>query len=118
MDKPVMEPTHIPTAASVDAAPQHTPGPWTFNIRPSHCGSIAYVTTDRDRIEICVLYGDDQQIANARLIAAAPELLAALKAMSVAFNVAMFRREISAGTEHSVIAEAAQAAIANAEGRR
>lgn len=71
---------------------KHTPGPWTlaqyakgfdlpipvkehktiavFSIGPNH-GDIAYMQHG--------LWKDDQAIANARLIAAAPELLEALK---------------------------------------
>ncbi len=44
---------------------------------------VAYVLAEPNehgwKPEIAVLYGDDYQDANARLIAAAPELLAALK---------------------------------------
>lgn len=67
-----------PDAAS-HAAP--TPGPWFVNVveqfdsdnRPF--GSIAYIKADTGHKEIAVIYGDDDQKANAHLIAAAPELL-------------------------------------------
>ncbi len=75
---------------------KHTPGPWAlaqyakgfclpipvkehktiavFSVGPSH-GDIAYMQHG--------LWGDDQALANARLIAAAPELLEALQGMLV-----------------------------------
>ncbi len=69
----------------------HTPGPWTFNIRQAKadcCGavtsSIGYVKADTGHIEIAVLYRHAHQEANARLIAAAPDLLEALKKLQVA----------------------------------
>ena len=69
---------------------KHTPGPWTAN-KP---------TRDNGRAEIhagCMLVaqafnwmldaeGDEQCWADARLIAAAPELLEALKALDVLFS--------------------------------
>jgi hypothetical protein len=50
-----------------------------------------------------------------KLTAQRDELLKALKAMDVAFNLAMFRGDIGAGTEHSTIANNARAAIEKAE---
>ena len=48
---------------------RHTPGPWNFE---KHENFVVYVGNN----EICELYEGDQE-ANARLIAAAPELLEA-----------------------------------------
>ena len=56
----------------------HTPGPWTARKE----GGTWYVEVghDQDYFDICELFGGgDKMEANARLIAAAPELLEALK---------------------------------------
>lgn len=61
---------------------QHTPGPWTFD-KDAHCAGGYIRTTKGLGTAACKIttsghsYGE--AIANARLIAAAPELLAALK---------------------------------------
>ncbi len=58
------------------SAPQHTPGPWM----PHHDKGRLYVETHRDDV-ICMVargLGTPEDQANARLIAAAPEMLAAL----------------------------------------
>lgn len=65
------------------AAPQHTPGPWTVSNReitgPQDSGVIVA------RLPEWGILADnpDPAPANARLIAAAPELLAALKVMTL-----------------------------------
>ena len=68
---------------------QHTPGPWTcriddegFNVfqdAPKHPGNGDHI--------MCIA-GNDESEANARLIAAAPELLEALKSMHGILKVA------------------------------
>ena len=59
---------------------KHTAGPWDFTIDPRHTGIITFGNSD---IIIGELYGNDisqeDTLANAKLIAAAPELLAAIK---------------------------------------
>lgn len=54
----------------------HTPGPWKINYR-----RVTPVNGKQDGTDdICHVYGDeDKEIANARLIAAAPEMLEALQ---------------------------------------
>ena len=54
----------------------HTPGPWKVNYR-----RVTPVDGPQDGSnDICHVYGDeDREIANARLIAAAPQLLEALR---------------------------------------
>lgn len=66
---------------------KHTPGPWSFHVRDASkpleidiCGRRQYTGGDKDMLSITVTkYGPDdlEAEANARLIAAAPELLAA-----------------------------------------
>ena len=51
----------------------HTPGPWRMSYHRSAPDRVAAVVSEHELI--CGIYGD----ANARLIAAAPELLAALE---------------------------------------
>lgn len=98
---------------------EHTPGPWALKIDPA---ADAHVTTsDHWHDRIAVVFNDSRRDfkANARLIAAAPELLAALRAAeSTLMLVAMGTNEI-ARLEESVLACAARirAAIAKADGR-
>lgn len=64
----------------------HTPGPWTTNRSVRHPGgsigttrgAIAVLTEDR--------YPADEQTANAHVLAAAPEMLAALRAIVQAYD--------------------------------
>ena len=69
------------------AAAQHTPGPWAVEDNP--WGGTPHVRTDRRRL-LRMLAENNQQIAeaeaNARLIAAAPDLLAALEAVTAAVD--------------------------------
>lgn len=70
---------------------KHTPGPW-IGAGPSFGGPLPRYTTEiitesedengevRSICELPVAHHDDENEANARLIAAAPELLAALQA--------------------------------------
>ena len=87
---------------------QHTPGPWTTQI--NHCNH-AVVSPDGFDIALVSASGFDSE-SNARLIAAAPELLAALECI--------LKRYESAGVQcypearREVIA--ARAAIAKATG--
>ena len=72
---------------------KHTPGPWFETIVPTSAGSAITIQSADHRIAIIYVDGirkgiDDelprsiQNRANARLIAAAPDLLAVLKAFS------------------------------------
>jgi hypothetical protein len=89
----------------------HTPGPWAahFNVPlatiPGHIIKTAYgaETPIASLWEGGGTKGKPTQIANARLIAAAPELLAAL-------------RELLALNPHAIGAASARAAIAKATG--
>lgn len=81
----------------------HTPGPWRLEL----ANSGARIAADKDT-HICAALAGNR--ANARLIAAAPEMLAALKEV--------VRFVDSVGSEHinRVPFAAARAAIAKAEG--
>lgn len=66
----------------------HTPGPWTFEVHDGAKSSAMYAKDDRICEPVCVIPHDDITeegyevvLANARLIAAAPDLLAACKAL-------------------------------------
>jgi hypothetical protein len=80
--------------------PPHTPGPWRVEYEP-YC----HVRSDAG----CVLAADYTTDENAALIAAAPDLLAALQEMTAAYATG---RPI-----HADIDTRARAAIAKAEGR-
>jgi hypothetical protein len=63
----------------------HTPGPWSLTLGTLFNGkTYARAVVDRDgrsvRVSAMTLSGGDECDANARLIAAAPELLEALRA--------------------------------------
>ena len=100
----------------------HTPGPWHcgtslncpgqfFIGQPGHCVTLAHVHN----------FPDDQREANARLIAAAPDLLAALKLMLDADVYADGEGIVSIANSNTRKGEravlAARAAIARAEGK-
>ena len=91
---------------------QHTPGPWTFD------NGIEFICTDTSLhgewavAKINIVRAEAK--ANARLIAAAPELLDALKLMRDAF----LDTEGSHGTLEQTATDAADAAIAKATGEQ
>ena len=100
-----MKTTHTPTAT------QHTPGPWIASHRSIQDGQGGsqrwHILAGSDQsIQVCTLKGwDDEDEANARLIAAAPELLAALIACE---------RQLDRETLGGEALDAARAAIAKA----
>ena len=67
---------------------EHTPGPWKIGAHVHDPWTVYVEQSDGEEPGICTTDGsaftpidsEDEQIANARLIAAAPEMLAALKA--------------------------------------
>jgi hypothetical protein len=76
---------------------QHTPGPWIENVVPTSAGSAITIQSADHRIAIIYVDGirkgiDDElprsieNRANARLIAAAPDLLGALQNMLAQYN--------------------------------
>lgn len=100
------------------AAPRHTPGPWEavcgrtmWTIRGPGFTGPAAGNTNYSRAAI----PPEQREANARLIAAAPELLAACKlALTILDRTA--RQDVITGAEGNISATL-RAAIAKAESR-
>lgn len=96
-----------------------TPGPWLMDRNNVHCGHIATIhgCLNNDWVEIwtdtwCLEESqltEDRQEANARLIAAAPELLEALM---------LLLREEEAGTVCNLDRQTARAAISKATGEQ
>ena len=95
---------------------RHTPGPWRFDR-----GGDQRVNAERVCVAL-VTRGVDEDCdenlqgptfdANAALIAAAPDLLAALKLIE-----SVYRQNVVVSDEPSSVLSAVQAAIAKAEGR-
>lgn len=83
----------------------HTPGPWSFD---GPLSSIIVWGAEPD-IRVCFMTSDGPAKANARLIAAAPDLLEALRA---------FIAEADAGHVTIETDKAARAAIARATGEQ
>ena len=69
---------------------QHTPGPWSYNGRADHCdvGREYHEITGADGFEIINQNGVVTTEEDARLIAAAPELLAVAAYFDYAYNEA------------------------------
>ncbi len=104
---------------------KHTPGPWAVEdpmgadvgfwivqdgLEARQWSCIAIVTDDEDgtaRDEGGRFIGRNEQRANARLIAAAPEMLEALRTMEMAESLSEIEEALRVG----------QAALAKAEGR-
>ena len=91
----------------------HTPGPW--EVFESHTG--IYILDSAEQAAVCRLEWCLEAEANARLIAAAPDLLAALK--GIFEHCAMIHRAWGDGSNHKeadAAIAAGKAAIAKAEG--
>lgn len=90
---------------------KHTPGPWKYfpNVGPT---KVLIVEEDGSTVvELSTRVRDSRLIANARLIAAAPELLEACKAGLHYLNTH------EGGWETPIARDEMNAAIAKAEGR-
>jgi len=106
---------------SEQAAATHTPGPW----RQDEPGSLLVVAGEAkhatDIVAGCWGHSDvryAEGVANARLISAAPDLLAALKAEIDTHGHLSGRCAVPAGADGcSARCEVVRAAIAKAEGR-
>ena len=104
------------------SAAQHTPGPW--KTQRVHSGRIIYTETQRDfetketrtlafLVRNEAQFPVEQSDANGRLIAAAPDLLAALYASEIALRSVLRQNvQVDAAFEH------VGAAIAKAQGAR
>ncbi len=101
---------------------QHTPGPWACTVwmvgNNVPTGEITISGPEGDE-HICTMDGNENNLANGNLIAAAPAMYLALQALLAHEG----KREVSGiGTEHDSEAleaakQAAQQAIAQAEGK-
>lgn len=100
---------------------KHTPGPWRTMDRPENAIWIQGQPDENGYREICTLPNyqllkREQTEANARLIAAAPELLEALRACDL-FLTAHGQGWINASNEGRNAWKMARAAIAKAQGK-
>jgi hypothetical protein len=98
---------------------RHTPGPWGVTSRQGDWWDSVVFLQDSRNLEICQCFHDDSDLdectANARLIAAAPDLLTALK--EVLFIAEVSDRWGPEQTKDFLDATSkAESAIAKAEG--
>ena len=97
---------------------KHTPGPWT--LEPSPKGGFNVLDPDKNVPGICRTYarfGEPEDTANARLIAAAPDLLKALKD-AVRLGQIRYHYRLKSNAAYCDRVDAIQAAIAKAEGEK
>lgn len=97
---------HAPEGAAGSSAPLYTPGPWSIADR----GGRLLIDSAKHFVAT-VPFGDAAAMADARLIAASPDLLTALQAMLGEFG------EDRYGPSVTNAVSLAHAAIAKAEGR-
>lgn len=96
-----------------EGLPKHTPGPWTFVGITGVASGMGYysVCTNDCEVEVCTLR--DRPLGDARLIAAAPELLEALEEV-----IQAWLHEAAQGDgideDHAPVLAKARAAIAKA----
>ncbi len=99
---------------------QHTPGPWKHNVGTApECYSWR-ITGNHDHESVCCCNGNvklpgDRKAANARLIAAAPELLEALKRIMSYAHTGAHASDIDTNEQPEFVN--ARAAISKAEGK-
>lgn len=94
---------------------KHTPGPWVY--RPDHLHSIAGPENELiAKIPRWMLAQESECKANARLIAAAPDLREALADVMAWFNgMRHIMHEQGEGAEHDKLAKAARVALKRCE---
>jgi len=96
----------------------HTPGPWAIGYGGTDGDDYAVVVSPHSQYPVCNLEPRGYTQANARLIAAAPDLLAALEAAEQAFALQALRDrtdpDMVAGWQK--LQNTARAAIAAAKG--
>lgn len=91
----------------------HTPGPWVIHPTAHHPAVRSVGTAEVGPKRICTvgtMTGSKVDIANAALIAAAPDLLAALQAMVNYANLGAYQRADAFNAAHAAIAKAGGAA--------
>lgn len=109
----------------VERRSDHTPGPWACTTRQGSWDWVVYSASDPN-IEVCQMFHDGTHFnevgeANARLIAAAPDLLAALELalceLSASANqLTYLGRNVSPDGSVSRAIEAARSALRAAQG--
>jgi hypothetical protein len=88
---------------------QHTPGQW-INTDGGQPTAAVFATEDRLLVANCAFFSEAESLANARLIAAAPELLAALEQIKrLSLEADRSRLDVA-----SMLGDIARAAIAKA----
>lgn len=97
---------------------QHTPGPWMI-FDDGDIGSASVRTPDTTVVRSGTVKGQTigEAMSNARLIAAAPELLAALRAISAMDAITTVGSDSQVRDYLYAAVNAARAAIAKAEGK-
>ena len=96
---------------------KHTPGPWDLDVRGYTfivSGGIGYITRDVCRMDASTMAAFEQK-ANARLIAAAPDLLEALQNAKGFLDTPISRRRNEGDSFYGEIVASLNAAIAKAE---
>ncbi|TFZ45654.1 hypothetical protein E5C33_09265 [Stenotrophomonas maltophilia] len=91
---------------------KHTPGPWTYS-HGEHPNFFYIDSPSGDVVYVTASLQPDHVEANARLIAAAPELLQALQLVEC-----VYRKNCVNEGEPSSVLDSMQAAIAKATGAR
>lgn len=103
----------------IDKQAKHTPGPWRIarDYSPEH-GETPYIVDGAGKNVAMAAYMPTEQGANARLIAAAPDLLAALEAAVLWYETAPIaeREAVEVAIEQDFPVVEARAAIAKAKG--
>lgn len=103
---------------------KHTPGPWAISKINQRIDIISADTLSAKKLSkesnsgfiIAECFGDDDKEANARLIAAAPELLEALQRLVTEASVSVYKYRPDADNVHKAVC-LAKTAIAKAEGK-
>lgn len=91
---------------------QHTPGPWFRNIRAGGKYPTVYAGRNQHVAAVCQQATPEETEANIDLVAAAPEMLAALERL-----LTLSRTQGVTDEEWEAAEEAGEAAIAKASGR-
>jgi hypothetical protein len=100
----------------------HAPGPWGATTRQGSWDWLVFQESDPN-IEICQMFHDGTELnergeANARLVAAAPDLLATLREIVTEIRAYQSPECDDAGTWGADLLKQADAAIAKATGRK